>query len=58
MKYKVSFSGFHYVEADSEDEAEEKAMFEDESIYSENHVDSIEKVDDFAAEMEGTTWKL
>ena len=34
MKYKVSFSGFHYVEADSEDETEEKAMYGDDAFYS------------------------
>lgn len=29
MKYKVSFSGFHYVEADSPEEAQLKAEYED-----------------------------
>lgn len=58
MKYKVSFSGFHYVEADSEDEAEEKAMYEDEAFYSEKHVDMIEEVDDFVVETEDSTWML
>lgn len=47
MKYKVSYSGFHYVEAASPEEAEEKAMYEDESVYSENRVESIEEVDEF-----------
>lgn len=47
MKYKVSYSGFHYVEADSPEEAEEKAMYEDESVYSENRVERIEEVDEF-----------
>lgn len=48
MKYKVSFSGFHYIEADSPEEAEEKAMYEDEAIYSESTVDSIVEVDEFS----------
>lgn len=47
MKYKVTFGGFHYVEADSPEEAEEKAMYEDESIYSEKSVVSIEEVNEF-----------
>lgn len=47
MKYKVTFSGFRYVEADSPEEAEEKAMYDNESIYSEESVDMIEEVDEF-----------
>lgn len=58
MKYKISFSGFHYVEADSEDEAEEKAMYEDEAFYSEKHVDMIEEVDDIVVGMGDTEWML
>lgn len=34
MKYKVSYHGFAYVEADSQEEAEEKAMYEDDAVYS------------------------
>lgn len=47
MKYKVSYTGFAYVEADSEDEAEEKALYEDEAIYSETQVTYIEEVEEF-----------
>lgn len=47
MKYKVKFSGFAYVEADSEEEAREKALYEDDAIYSETQVDNIEEVDKF-----------
>lgn len=47
MKYKVTFSGFHYVEADSPEDAEEKAMYEDESIYSEQKVESVEEINEF-----------
>lgn len=47
MKYKVNFSGFAYVEADSEEEAREKVLYEDEAIYSETQVDNIEEVDEF-----------
>lgn len=52
MKYKVSFSGFHYVEENSPEEAEEKAMYEDEAIYSETSVESIEEVDEFSVCLE------
>lgn len=47
MKYKVSYTGFAYVEADSEEEAREKVLYEEEAIYSETEVDDIEKVDEF-----------
>ena len=52
MKYKVSFHGFHYVEADSPEEAEEKAMYEDLPVYSEQEVESIEEVDEFSVMLE------
>lgn len=48
MKYKVSFSGFHYVEADSPEEAKLKAECE-ETVYSESQVDSVEQVEGFYA---------
>lgn len=32
MKYKVNFSGFSYVEADSEEKAREKVLYEDDTI--------------------------
>lgn len=47
MKYKVNFSGFAYVEADSKEEAREKVLYEDDAIYSETQVDNIEEVDEF-----------
>lgn len=47
MKYKVSYTGFVYVEADSEDEAKEKALYENDAIYSETQVDNIEEIDEF-----------
>ena len=47
MKYKVSYTGFYYVEADSPEDAEEKAMYEDDAVYSEKSVTSIEEVDEF-----------
>lgn len=53
MKYKVSFSGFHYVEANSPEEAEEKAMYEDDAIYSESQVDDIEEIEEFSVYLEG-----
>lgn len=47
MKFKVSFSGFHYVDADSLEEAKEKSMHEDDIIYSEQKIDSIEEIGEF-----------
>lgn len=47
MKYKVNFSGFAYVEADSKEEAREKVLDEDDTIYFETQVDNIEEVDEF-----------
>ena len=55
MKYKVCFSGFHYVEADTPEEAEEKSMYDDEAIYSEQMVESIEEVDEFCVCIPGET---
>ena len=52
MKYKVSYSGWAYVEAESEEEAEEKAMYEDDAIYEEKKCESIEEVDEFAVSLE------
>ena len=53
MKYKVSFSGWAYVEAESEEEAEEKAMYEDDAIYEEKKCESIVEVDEFVVSLEG-----
>ena len=45
-KYKVKFGGFAYVEADNEEEAEEK--FEDEDyVFCEYGIANIEEVDEF-----------
>ena len=52
MKYKVSYSGFYYVKADSPEEAAEKAVYEDEAIYNEVSVENIEEVDEFAVRLE------
>lgn len=41
-EYRVSFSGFAIVEADSAEEAE-KAFFDDAEIYSEYGVDEVEE---------------
>ena len=54
MKYKVSYTGFYYVEADSPEEAEERAVYEDDAIYSEQTVVSIEEVDEFAVCLEAS----
>ena len=51
MKYKVNFSGFAYVEADFEEEAREKVLYEDDAIYSETQVDNIEEIEEFVVEL-------
>lgn len=50
MKYKVSFSGFAYVEADTPEEAEE--LYHDGfSDYEEWEVTEVEEIDEFLIEM-------
>lgn len=49
-KYKIYYSGFAYVEADSEDEAEDKYSWDD-TILDEKSIDSIVKVDEFVMEI-------
>lgn len=46
MKYEVRFSGFAYIEAESEKEAEEK-YHEDDICYKEEWVDNVEETDEF-----------
>lgn len=48
MKYKIKYSGFVYVEADSEEDAIEDYEFN--SIYEEKQIDNIEEVDEFIVE--------
>lgn len=50
-KYKVSYSGFVYVEADTAEEAEEKTFDEVEEIYSEKQVNAVIEVDEFVVEL-------
>ena len=45
-KYKVSFSGFAYVNAESQESALE-AYFDGLSVYEESGVDAVEEVDEF-----------
>lgn len=50
MKYKFEFSGFAYVEADSEEEA--KAKYEDDDVvYSETNLDDYGEVPEFHVEI-------
>lgn len=49
-KYKVSFSGFMYVEADNPEDAKDK-FFDGEEVYSENQIDSVVEVDEFVVEL-------
>lgn len=46
MKYKVSYSGFAYVEADDEDEAQ-MAYDDGDTVYEEEWIEVIEEVDEF-----------
>lgn len=48
-KYKVYYSGFAYVEADSEEEAMEDYEFS--SVYEEKQINSVEEVDEFEIEL-------
>ena len=50
MKYKVSYSGFAYVEANDEDEAQ--MAYEDEDfIYAEQIIEAIEEVDEITVDI-------
>lgn len=51
MKYKIYFSGFAYVEADSEEEAENLCKI-GEAIYDEQWIDDIEEVNEFIISLE------
>lgn len=49
-KYKISFSGFAYVEADTEEDALE--LFDDDlDIFREQRIDSVTEVDEFVVEV-------
>lgn len=48
-KYKVYYSGFFYVEADSMEEAEE--LYDTNYIYEEEHIDGVEEVDEFDVDL-------
>ena len=49
-KYKISFAGFAYVEADDPAEAEEKLEYED-YIFLEHEITEITEVDEFLVEV-------
>lgn len=46
MRFKVNFTGFAYVEAESEDEAIDKFNSGDD-VYKEYEADSVEEVSDY-----------
>lgn len=46
MKYKIIYSGFAYVEADNEDEAQ-MAYDNGDTVYEEELIEAIEEVDEF-----------
>lgn len=50
-KYKVSYSGFVYVEADTAEEAKEKVLEELEEIYLEKQVYAVIEADGFDVEL-------
>lgn len=45
-KYKVSYTGFAYINAESKEEAEEK-FDDDDCVFGELNVESVEEVADF-----------
>jgi hypothetical protein len=49
-RFKVCYSGYAYVEADSEDEAEQN-FWDDMESYKETSVDVIVEVDEFEVEV-------
>lgn len=50
MKYKVSYSGFAYVEADNEEDAQ-MAYENGDTIYEEEWIEEIEEVDEFSVDI-------
>lgn len=50
MKYRVEFSGFAYVKADSAEEAKEK-YFCDDFIFHEHYIDDVTEADDCLIEV-------
>lgn len=50
MKYKVSYSGFAYVEAACEEDAQ-MAYEDGDTIYEEECIEVIEEVDDFTVDI-------
>lgn len=49
-KYKICYSGFAYVEADSEEEAEEKYSWGD-TMFDVESIDFVKEVDEFVVEV-------
>lgn len=47
LKYKVEYTGFCYIEADSESEAED-LFFEDDFLYDDCTITNVEQVSEFA----------
>lgn len=54
-KYKVSYSGFAYIEADSPEVAEEDYEFG--AVYEEKQVNSVEEVEELKVMFKWTTTK-
>lgn len=50
LKYKVKYTGFCYVEADSESEAED-LFFEDDFLYNDCEITDVEQVSEFVVNM-------
>ena len=48
-KYKVCFSGFAYIEADSPEEAE--AGYPDDAIFEELRITKVREVDEFVVDL-------
>lgn len=50
MKYKIEYTGFCYIEADSKSEAED-LFFEDDFLYSDCVITNVEQVSEFVVSM-------
>lgn len=53
-KYKVSYSGFVYIEAEDEEAAQE--CYEFGGVYEEKEVTSVEEVDKFTVTLTDDAW--
>ena len=53
-KYKISYSGFVFIEADDEEAAREDYEFG--GVYEEKEITSVEEVDEFTVTLTDDVW--